>query len=196
MDSDAVTHSHTTATPPPLPPETERALKAFVLSHMGINIQLHQESNFRDVIASACTHFNCASAEDYLDMLRTGRHSDALEFLVAGITVGESYFFRDPVQIGYLRDVWLPQVIAAKLRTGNRSLRVWSAGCSNGQELYTLAILLQEAIADADQWNLHLLGTDINVESLARCMRGRYSEWSFRVMPKAVRSRYFHAEGK
>jgi len=108
--------------------------------------------------------------------------------LVQFLTVGETYFFRDPAQIAALRDAILPEAIAR--RGIERRLRVWSAGCSTGEEVYTLAILLLQRNLGAD-WDISLVGTDVNRESLRVAREGRYPAWSFRSTPDTVRDRYF-----
>jgi chemotaxis methyl-accepting protein methylase len=108
--------------------------------------------------------------------------------LVQYLTVGETYFLRDPAQIAALRETILPDVIAR--RGTERRLRMWSAGCSTGEEVYTLAILLKERNLKED-WDIALVGTDVNRESLRVAREGRYPAWSFRSTPDVVRERYF-----
>src|SRR5207244_10010369 len=89
-----------------------------------------------------------------------GRQRPALEELAATLTVGETHFFRVGPQISALRQVVLPQLIAR--RANDRRLRIWSAGCASGEEPYTLAILLREALPVLDRWDVPLLATDVN----------------------------------
>ena len=108
--------------------------------------------------------------------------------LVQFLTVGETYFLRDPAQIAALRYTILPDVIAR--RGAERRLRMWSAGCSTGEEVYTLAILLKERDI-GENWDVALVGTDVNRESLRIAREATYPAWSFRSTPDAVRDRYF-----
>jgi chemotaxis protein methyltransferase CheR len=94
-----------------------------------------------------------------------------------------------------LRDELLPGIIAAKRAEGNLSLRIWSAGCSQGQEIYTIALMLHELLPDIENWRIHLLGTDINSEAVAMAIQGRYSDWSFRATPSELRERWFTQVG-
>ena len=86
-------------------------------------------------------------------------------------------------------------MIAAKRASGNLSLRIWSAGCAQGQEIYTLALLLLELIPDIYKWHIHLLGTDINNDVLTKAVHGRFTEWSFRATPNTLRERWFTRVG-
>ena len=108
--------------------------------------------------------------------------------LVQHLTVGETYFLRDPAQIAALRDTILPDVLGR--RSADRRLRMWSAGCSTGEEVYTLAILLKERNLRSD-WDISLVGTDVNRQSLRVARDATYPAWSFRSTPDDVRDRYF-----
>ncbi len=171
---------------------TEEAFCRLIAQRTGIVLQDHQLSNLRDTVNKGCERFGYSDAEHYLEALQQSQSlTPPLEYMIAGVTVGESYFFRDNEQIELLRRELLPGMIAARRLSGNLSLRIWSAGCSQGQEIYTIALMLHELIPDIDQWRIHLLGTDINAEAVSSAMRGRYTEWSFRVMPEQVRHRWF-----
>ncbi|MCJ2124629.1 CheR family methyltransferase [Methylobacterium sp. J-077] len=110
--------------------------------------------------------------------------------LEAEITVGETFFFRYAEQFQALRETILPALIAA--RSLDRTLRIWSAGCSTGAEPYSLAILVREALGDAlPDWRVAILGTDISVEALATARAAEYGRWALRTMPPEERLRYF-----
>lgn len=161
----------------------------------GIRILDHQMETLRRTVSEGLVRFGHAGEADYLAALRKARsNSPEHEHLIAGITVGESYFFRDQTQMTWLREQFLPRLIARRRAENNLSLRIWSAGCSDGQELYSLAILLLDLLPDLEQWKLHLLGTDLNAVALARALRGRYSDWSLRATPEAIRQRHFRKE--
>jgi chemotaxis protein methyltransferase CheR len=108
--------------------------------------------------------------------------------LVQHLTIGETYFLRDPAQIAALRDTVLPEVL--ERRKSDRRLRMWSAGCSTGEEVYTLAMLLQERNLRSD-WDISLVGTDVNRDSLRIARAATYPAWSFRSTPESVRDRFF-----
>lgn len=108
--------------------------------------------------------------------------------LVQHLTVGETYFLRDPAQIAALRMTVLPEVL--ERRKSDRRLRMWSAGCSTGEEVYTLAMLLQERDLRPD-WDISLVGTDVNRKSLRIARAATYPAWSFRSTPESVRERFF-----
>lgn len=179
-----------------LDPAGEEALCRLITERTGIVLHDHQLRGLRGTVAQACAHFGYAGATAYRQALtEKASFSPELEFLIAQITVGESYFFRDAAQMALLREALLPELIARKRRAGERSIRVWSAGCSNGQEIYSIAILLHELLPDIDHWALHLLATDINTEVLVAAVRGRYRDWSLRATPASVAKKYFKPVG-
>lgn len=125
--------------------------------------------------------------------LRTAVESGTavLDDVIAELTIGETYFFREPRQLDVIRRVVLPEL--AQRSGPPRPIRMWSAGCASGEEPYSLAILLREA-----GWRgpAHILGTDLSAARLAAARRGRYTQWSFRGVPDAIVHRYFEAERK
>lgn len=101
-----------------------------------------------------------------------------VERLARQITVGETYFFREPKAFKALEEVILPALI--EKRKYSRHLKIWSAGCCTGEEVYSVIMLLLRLIGDFGSWKISILATDINPDFIARAKNGIYSEWSFR----------------
>jgi chemotaxis protein methyltransferase CheR len=116
--------------------------------------------------------------------------------LVYSLTTGETYFFRFPQQLNILRQKILPELCDRFSCSSGHTIRIWSAGCSTGEEPYSLAILLDEAWNN--RWNqFSILGTDLNQDSLEKARRGVYDTSSFRVKNLSFRNRYFtESQGK
>ncbi len=172
---------------------TEEALHALIIRRTGIVLRDFQIRALRQALAEVCTSFGYGDEASLLQELSRKRSSaPEFEFLLTRITIGESYFFRHAEQMALLRDELLPELIARKRRDRDCSLRVWSAGCSSGQEIYSLVITLYELLPDIDDWNLHFLATDINKNALADAIQGRYKEWSLRETPEAIAKKYFN----
>ena len=112
---------------------------------------------------------------------------------IALLTNGETYFFRDHGQFDLLRLRLLPELI--ERRRDAKTLRLWSAGCSSGEEAYSLAMLLDMLLPKRDGWNILILGSDIDEAALAKARRGHYGQWSFRMAPPALKQRYFQRKG-
>ena len=112
--------------------------------------------------------------------------SALLEELATRLTVAETHFFRIKPQIDALAQTVLPDLERRSAAT--HALRFWSAGCSTGEEAYTLAILWTQLRSSRD---VSILGTDLHPQSLEAARCGRYGEWSFRDTPAEVTDRYF-----
>jgi chemotaxis protein methyltransferase CheR len=127
--------------------------------------------------------------ELYADAVAAG---PAWDTLLAQLTIGETYFFRNGAQFDVLRDHIVPQL--RERRSALRTLRLWSAGCATGEEPYSLAILLSDLLSSDDSWNVSILATDINPIFLARAREALYGSWSFRETPTDLRDRFWTEE--
>jgi chemotaxis protein methyltransferase CheR len=114
------------------------------------------------------------------------------EIVLAQLTIGETYFFRNTPQFDALRQHILPELI--QRRQATRHLRIWSAGCATGEEPYSIAMMLADLLPSDAFWQVSLLATDINPQFLERAREGLYGSWSFRETPEAVRERFFTPE--
>jgi chemotaxis protein methyltransferase CheR len=126
---------------------------------------------------------------DWLQQHPPGRRE--VEVLARHLTVGETYFWREPAVFAALEQHVLPELIAERRRSGNLTLRLWSAACCSGEEAYSLAILLARLLPDLKHWRLTILGTDINPHFLHRAERAHYLPWSFRQAPPWLQRSYF-----
>lgn len=136
-----------------------------------------------------------ASADEYCRYVLSGGEKGLREWqlLLELVAVGESYFFRDKAQFALLREGLLPELVAS--RRSDRRLRIWSAGCSTGEEPYSVAIALAEILPNWKQWDLEIIGTDINHAALERAQQGCYTDWSLRGVSQKCRERYFQFQG-
>lgn len=118
-----------------------------------------------------------------------------MERLVNAVTINETYFFRDAAQFDALVSSVLPELI--ERRRMLRTLRIWSAGCSSGEEPYSIAMLLRDILPDVNEWSITILGTDVNTAALDKARQGMFGEWAFREpRSKEIRPRYFHRVGR
>lgn len=117
--------------------------------------------------------------------------------LLNEITIGETCFFRNQPQLDGLRNLVLPRILEARANLPLRHLRIWSAGCSTGEEPYTLCmLLLEEGAGRLKGWTFEVLATDLNDRSLAHAKQGSYGAYSTRNLPSYFRSRYFLPRGE
>ncbi len=134
---------------------------------------------------------------DYLSYLKYSPFRDReLETLFKLITVNETYFFRDEVQFKMIAENILPEIIESKPRNGFRTLRIWSAGCSTGEEAYTAAIVFLERVKPKfPDVKVEIIGTDINTAVLEVAKRGVYKQYSVRYIPEDYLNKYFRING-
>lgn len=129
---------------------------------------------------------------DYTNTLKfKDKSGRELQALLNQLTTNETFFFREENQLNAFRDHCLPETLDEKRRKNNKSIKIWSAGCSSGEEPYTLGILLKENIIDNPYWNIQIAGTDIDTDILARAKTGDYLERSVRYMPPGLLKKYF-----
>lgn len=167
-------------------------LKSLISEKTGLHIMDENEPSFRLLIQKRMAAFKLASVADYYQLLlRFNRAELAREHeqLYCGLTTGETFFFRDHGQIDLLSQHILPELI--ERNRSHRRLRIWCAGCASGEEPYSLAMLLDELNEDLSNWQILILGTDINPEALVQARQAHYSDWSFRQVSEQRRQRYF-----
>lgn len=131
---------------------------------------------------------------DYLTAISKHRSDDKseLRLLLNEMTVGETYMLRNPAQLEALRSSILPQLVSQECSAQSKHLRIWSAGCSTGEEPYTLAMFLLELGSDVLKgWTFEILATDINDRSLEIAQTGIYGEYALRNASQLLRTKYF-----
>lgn len=136
------------------------------------------------------------TASAYLDILNSPlRREEELRLLFNEITIGETCMFRSVPQHDALRRIILPQIIESKGKRGVQNLRVWSAGCSTGEEPYSLAMsLLEEFRGLLQGWTIEITATDLNERSLETAKAGVYGEYALRSTTDHYKNRYMRAE--
>ena len=135
--------------------------------------------------------------QDYYDFLtRSANRNAELTELLNEITIGETFFFRNLTQIEALRKVILPAIVENKRRLPFSKLRVWSAGCSTGEEAYTMAILfLEESAGILKNLKFEVVATDLNERSLEKARAGVYGDYATRNLSAYLQEKYFTRAG-
>lgn len=128
----------------------------------------------------------------HLYLTRIQSDPSELQKLIEGLTIGETYFARNPPQIRALAELVLPSLLAR----GDHRIRIWCAGCSTGEEPYTIALLLAKLLPDgAASWDVKVIGTDINTAALAAAREGRYGSRAVSLLDDEDLLRYFQRDG-
>lgn len=164
---------------------SERVLRVLT-SRTGLAFPPSRRQQARESIYRVMKRGGIESPAEYADALE----HDAIDLdpLIEEVTVGETYFFREPAHFAFIRQTILP----ALGRNGDAALRIWSAACASGEEPYSLAILVeQEGFAESAR----ILGTDISRAALAKAREATYTEWSFRGCDRTLVAKYFDRVG-
>ncbi len=129
--------------------------------------------------------------KDYLFKIGYGDpQGQEMQELANLITTNETYMFREYEQLQAFANYCVPEVLSAKQAIGDRSLRVWSAGSSSGEEAYTLAMIIQEIFPQAEYWDCMIVATDIDENMLRRVRTARYGNRSIKDVPEEYRRKY------
>lgn len=158
---------------------------------MGLHFPDDRRADLERIICEAVPAFGFTDVVAFVEWLISfPLQKGHIERLADYLTVGETYFFREKESFRVLEEHILPPLIHTRGRDGRR-LRIWSAGCCTGEEPYSIAIMLTRVIADWKDWNITILATDINSNSLKKALDAKYTEWSFRNAPTWLKECYF-----
>lgn len=164
--------------------EDHKLVAAYVSERAGLNMGGMRQLPLMSGISRAMRRAGVNSGEKYRRLLEA--QPEEFERLVAALTVGESYFFRDHGQVQLLRHRVLPERVAARGHQG--ALRLWSAGCASGPEAYTLAMIAEEAGLAG---RVGILATDLSRHALDVAEAAVYREWSLRGVSAERQAAYF-----
>jgi chemotaxis protein methyltransferase CheR len=167
--------------------------RAVVAARLGLQFDASRSGELAEVLEKL-GGANRAALEPYLARLEGARpeHED-IRALARHLTVGETYFFRNPEQLSAFAEVALPERMASRATPGK--VRILSAGCASGEEAYSLALIASEQVVRLDE-EIAITAVDVNPAALERAAAGRYSAWSLRETPADVRHRWFQPAGR
>ena len=169
-------------------------IRDLIWERTGLYFETTKRQYFSRRLQNRMRLLGCHRLKDYYRILRYDSAGSELSELLNLLTTTETYFFRNEPQLRSFKEEILPTIIKRKQDAGQLHLHIWSAGCSSGEEPYTLAMILKETIPNIDKWKISLVGTDINSQVLSKARDGLYSERSLRDTPSRYISKYFIAE--
>lgn len=179
--------------PPTLARATFDRLRRLIKERTGISLGDNKVQLVQSRLLSRLQALELSSFEEYVERVSAARDADELRELTNAITTNKTSFFREEHHFEALRAV-IERAAAAAARGRPRTLRVWSAACSTGEEPYSIAITLLDALgAEAPRWDVKILATDIDTDVLATGARGVYAPDRLEGVPEAVAARWFVA---
>jgi len=143
-------------------------------------------------LGGVAERFGCSTFRELLARAQSDSSRAIERGIVDAITTNETLFFRDTTPFDLLKHKIIPELIDRRARTGAARIRIWSAACSTGQELYSIAILLKELLGEPERYNVQLFGTDISDHAVAKASKGVFNEMEIaRGLDPGVRDKYF-----
>lgn len=174
---------------PQLRADEYRLIRDLVSERLGIFFGVEARASLERRLRERLTVRGLSSFADYYQLLKYGPvAAEEWEEAAELLTTHETYFFREDYQLRAFRDELLP-MLAARGRA-RRRLQVWSAGCSTGEEAYTIAMLILES-GLFEGWEVRVYGSDLSKKCIAAARRGVYGGASFRATPDAAKSAWF-----
>jgi len=194
------------------PEELLSRLKTFITERTGLYFKDYDLRGLEDAISRRMSEIKTDSGVAYYSRLTASEtREDELRELLNLLTVNHTYFFRNEAQFKALKENILPEIIEKKgigmesarqipvvqgsdngmQRTEKPVIRIWSAGCSTGEEAYTIAMIIKDVIADTENWQIEILATDASNDALEQARKGTYGANAMRLVDADHLGRYF-----
>ena len=169
-----------------------KKIATIVYDRFGINLTEKKKALVRGRLNKLIISLDFNSFSEYYNYVSEDETGDRLLDMVDKISTNHSYFFRENEHFSYLSETVLPKICEKAELEGAIKLRIWCAGCANGQEAYTLAIILKEYFGDSfNQFKPAILATDISISALKNAVEGYYTEEGLSGIPKNLQKKYF-----
>ena len=169
-------------------------LRKFLKERSGLDLSADKQYLVESRLMPLARKANLSGIEELVQKIKNGSSTIASD-VVEAMTTNETFFFRDKVPFDHLRDVVLPEMIQA--RAARKSLRIWCAAASTGQEPYSIAMTIKEMSAQLAGWRIEIIGTDISQQVLEKSKSGIYTQFEVqRGLPIQLLVKYFKQTGE
>jgi chemotaxis protein methyltransferase CheR len=166
-------------------------LRELIYQTTGIFFQENKRYLLESRVGRRLAELRLPNARAYVHLLKNGKGSEEFRRLINAITINETFFFRAPAQLEVIANHLTPEWLQLK-----RPIRIWSAGCSSGEEPYTIALFVRHNLLPRYPYlRFEIIGTDINTEVLQQAQEGLYGAYAVRSLPSEYLQRYFLQEG-
>lgn len=182
---------------PQMTDETFWLLRDFVYEHSGIYFADNKKPQLENRLSLRLRANNLPDFDKYYYLLKYDpQAARELRALFDSVTTNETSFFRSPPQIQAFQEKVLPEIIERRGAGGEKTLRLWSAGCSTGDEPYTMGIVVREVFKEAAAgWDVRIFASDISEKALKSARSAQYSEYTLRSVPPEIKRKYFTQNG-
>jgi chemotaxis protein methyltransferase CheR len=172
-----------------------RLFKDLIYSECGVSIGTEKRTFLESRLRRRMDELGIRSGYEYYCLVKHSQgRSQELPSLLDTLMICETSFFRNQPQFDLLRQVVLPEIIDKKERAGTRLIRVWSAGCSTGQEPYSAVIAMLESVTEVESWTLRVFASDLSFTALERAQCGIYREDQLKGIEPGWIAKYFRRE--
>lgn len=174
-----------------------QSLRDFIYKESGIWVADNRTYLLENRLGNRLKQLNLRSFGEYYHYLQYDpNRKTELNRLFEVVTTNETSFYRNPPQLKVFEDNVLSAVIDVARKNGDKRLRIWSAGCSTGEEPYTIAIILHELLrSEISLWDIKITANDLSEAVLVSARRGEYTDYALRTTPKPIVMKYFTEEG-
>ncbi|MFW5972934.1 MAG: CheR family methyltransferase [Bacteroidota bacterium] len=190
-------HDNRSSSPPEgLTGSSFETIRKMIYDYCGIYFEDNKRYLLESRVHQRMQVIKTRSYDDYVATLRREGVTGELGILVEAVTINETYFFRHPAQIELLEQHLLPELILRKQASSLPRIRIWSAACSSGDEIFSVAMMIRERLQPQfPRTTFELIGTDIDAKILTAAQRGSYAAYAVRNVPESLLKKYFTSHG-
>jgi chemotaxis protein methyltransferase CheR len=170
-------------------------LASLVYERSGIVLGAHKKSMVYSRLVRRLRVLKLKSFRDYCDLVQSDENEGEMSFLINAITTNLTKFFREDHHFQHLKSVVLED-LARSASHGARRVRIWSAGCSSGEEPYSIAMTVSASLPNLAQWDVRLLATDLDTAMLQKASSGFYPGDAIAEVPKAIVQQYMQSAAR
>jgi chemotaxis protein methyltransferase CheR len=167
-----------------------RKISKLVYEHCGINLHVGKKELIRARLAKRLRHGNFKTFSEYMKHVFDDKTGKEFSVLIDSLSTNLTSFFREVQHFEFLRNKFIPSLMEKKAQKSNFRIRTWSAGCSSGEEPYSIAITLLDAVEGRGRWDIKILGTDISTSVLEVAKMGVYDKQRVNPVSPMQRQKY------
>jgi len=169
-------------------------ISGLVYQYCGITLSEGKKELVRARLAKRLRHLQLSSFDEYIDFATKDTNGAEFISFIDSISTNLTSFFREDQHFNYLVDTFLPALEKRKNQAGSKRIRIWSAGCSSGEEPYTIALTLLNYFKDKPGWDIKILATDISTKVLEVAQNGLYTAERVAPVPPELKNKYLVRE--
>ena len=171
-------------------------IRQLVYDRFGIHLNEQKKTLVVERLQKTMRTGQFDSFRAYYNYVVGDKSGRAILELIDRISTNHTSFFREIDHFVFMQKTWLPELKKKAQSGGNKNVRIWSAGCSSGEEPYTIAMLLADQFEMSADWDIGILATDISTTVLEKAQAGVYSDTQLEQVPEVYKKKYFRAEGE